>query len=106
MKGGENMKEKNITAKRDGKECGTSTIQWPENLKEAIELDGKDMAFEFYAKGKLLHERAKLYPSKGAKTVRRDEIYNKLIKNGLPEEAAIEISGYNPAEEGGATQAA
>ena len=77
------MKEMTLVARKDKKECGRATIQWPENLKEALKLDGEDLTFEFYEKGKTLHERAKLYPSKGAKTVRRDEIYQKLFLEPL-----------------------
>ena len=88
---------KKLEAKKEGKVVGSVELDWPDNLKEALELTSEVEVFKCYEKGRVLIERAKLYPNAGGgKTVAKKDIYDRLIAAGMPQETAVEISEYDP----------
>ena len=92
------MKKETIIAKALGKECGRTEIDMPENLKEAIKVEGSEEGvFNHYIQQKRLAIRATLYPKvASAGSVSKKAVYEKMIAAGIKPDMATTISGYTP----------
>ncbi len=96
------MKTETLTAKHKGVECGSKEIKIPETIYEAIELVGEERALDMFIDGYKISERSSLYPTPEGKPskilLRMKEVYENIVKAGVPPEAASKITGYTPAQ--------
>lgn len=97
-------KDLTLIAKSKGEQCGEITLSWPENWKEAgsDEHGGKEFAFQMYHQGRVVHERAKLYPKSesSAKKIDKSFVYSTVLEaTGSAETAAKAAGGWTPEDQ-------
>lgn len=91
------MAKKHIVAKSHGKIAGEADVEWPNDLKEAIKMDGEAEVFNLYSQAKLIKERAKLYPkTPSAGSMSKKSVYEKMLAAGVDAATATQVSGYSP----------
>ena len=94
-------KELEIVAKSKGTECGREILSWPETFDEAGEdaHGGKEFAYQMYHQGRVVHERAKLYPKPEGtgKSVSKEKVYNTVLEaTGDADLASKAAQGWSP----------
>ena len=93
------MKDLLISAKSKGAPCGEITLPWPESVSEAVEQGGEEFTFQMYHQGRVVHERAKLYPKPEgtAKSVSKEKVYNTVLEaTGDANLASKAAQGWTP----------
>jgi len=87
---------KEIVAKSKGEVVGTATLDWPENLSEAVSMSDEATVFSLYSQALILSERAKLYPkaASAAKKIDKKEVYDSMIAAGIDDATARSVSKY------------
>lgn len=91
------MQDKQIVAKQnkdDGAEEFTTSVKWPDNIDEAVELWGEEDVLSLACQQKVVRLQANLRRPADRKTVSTKEVYNKLVTGGMDEKTARDISQY------------